>query len=248
MHISVVLIVTQIPQNVVGHLPGDAHQTAKDDVNGHIDATSGGVDHGASEGTATHGLMPRTVPMAFQDFTHCFVKPILDRRYFLQKNIVRRTEERICKSAKPLWFSSSEEEEEEEEGLDDTKNKQPQIFSEAHPQMLISQSSGGKHYRAKEKAVGHDHDVGSICSHSRRSRKSNPVTQENAGEEDAQEEPASYRGLSVSHQRVQATVLQYNILIGDGYTPSELKPDALSFTCLCRSVSQGHPPVFAFGI
>ncbi|XP_077890002.1 uncharacterized protein LOC110597004 isoform X14 [Ictidomys tridecemlineatus] len=219
-------IVSQIPQNDVGHLPGDAHQTAKDDVNGHIEATSHGVDHGASEGTATHGLTPRTAPMdvvpmssqmsesssfqfvraedtvkedtplscmAFQDFTHCFVKPILDRRCFLQKNIVRRTEERLCKSDKPLWFSSSEEEEEEEEGLDDTQNKQPQILSEAHPQMLISQSSGKKHYRAKEKADGHDHDMGSICSHSRGSRKSHPVTPENAGEEDAQEEPASYR-------------------------------------------------------
>ncbi|XP_048642207.1 uncharacterized protein LOC125611429 [Marmota marmota marmota] len=129
--------------------------------------------------------------MAFQDFTHCFVKPILDRRYFLQKNIVRRTEERICKSAKPLWFSSSEEE--EEESLDDTKNKQPQIFSEGHPQMRISQSSGEKHYRAKEKADGHDRDVGSICSHSRGSQKSNPVTPENTGEEDAQEEPAFHR-------------------------------------------------------
>ncbi|KAM5150333.1 uncharacterized protein ACOB7L_024814 [Callospermophilus lateralis] len=54
--------------------------------------------------------------------------------------------------AEPLWFSSSEE---EEEGLDDTKSKQPQVFSEGGPQMCISHSSGEKHYIAKEKADGH---------------------------------------------------------------------------------------------
>ncbi|KAM5126133.1 uncharacterized protein ACOB7L_006308 [Callospermophilus lateralis] len=92
--------------------------------------------------------------MVLQNFTHPVVKPILDRRYFLQKNTVGTTEERICKSAEPLWFSSSEE---EEEGLDDTKNKQPQVFSEGDPQMCISHSSGEKHYIAKEKADGHVH-------------------------------------------------------------------------------------------
>uniref|UniRef100_UPI004038BC52 uncharacterized protein LOC143386551 n=1 Tax=Callospermophilus lateralis TaxID=76772 RepID=UPI004038BC52 len=56
--------------------------------------------------------------------------------------------------AEPLWFSSSEE---EEEGLDDTKSKQPQVFSEGGPQMCISHSSGEKHYIAKEKADGHVH-------------------------------------------------------------------------------------------
>ncbi|XP_077894765.1 ankyrin repeat domain-containing protein 26-like [Ictidomys tridecemlineatus] len=57
--------------------------------------------------------------------------------------------------AEPLCFSSSEE---EEEGLNGTKNKQPKIFSEGHPQMCVSQSSGEKHCRAKEKADGHVHD------------------------------------------------------------------------------------------
>ncbi|XP_046310702.1 uncharacterized protein LOC124099596 isoform X3 [Marmota monax] len=92
--------------------------------------------------------------MVFQNFTHPVVKPILDRRYFLQKNTMGTTEERICKSAEPLWFSSSEE---EKEGLDDTKNKQPQVFSEGGPQMCISHSSGEKHYIPKEKADGHVH-------------------------------------------------------------------------------------------
>ncbi|XP_077889881.1 ankyrin repeat domain-containing protein 26-like [Ictidomys tridecemlineatus] len=58
--------------------------------------------------------------------------------------------------AEPLWFSSSEE---EEEGLDDTKNKQPQVFSEGGPQMCISHSSVEKHYIAKEKADGHAHGI-----------------------------------------------------------------------------------------
>ncbi|XP_077870916.1 ankyrin repeat domain-containing protein 26 isoform X2 [Ictidomys tridecemlineatus] len=92
--------------------------------------------------------------MVFQNFTHPVVQPILDRRYFLQKNTVGTTEERICKSAEPLWFSSSEE---EEEGLDDTKNKQPQVFSEGGPHMCISHSSGEKHYIPIEKADGHVH-------------------------------------------------------------------------------------------
>ncbi|XP_048642206.1 uncharacterized protein LOC125611428 [Marmota marmota marmota] len=48
--------------------------------------------------------------------------------------------------------------EEEQERYDDTQHSQPQIFSEAHPQMQVSHSSDEKQHRAKEETDGHDRD------------------------------------------------------------------------------------------
>ncbi|XP_077879443.1 uncharacterized protein LOC144367355 [Ictidomys tridecemlineatus] len=150
-----------LPQNNVGHSFGDAHQREKDGINGHTEDTvpmSSQMNESRNfQWVRPEDILKEDTPlssMVFQNFTHPVVQPILDRRYFLQKNTVGTTEERICKSAEPLWFSSSEE---EEEGLDDTKNKQPQVFSEGGPHMCISHSSGEKHYIAKEKADGHVH-------------------------------------------------------------------------------------------
>ncbi|XP_046285677.1 ankyrin repeat domain-containing protein 26-like isoform X2 [Marmota monax] len=150
-----------LPQNSIGHSFGDAHQREKDGINGHTEDTvpmSSQMNESRNfEWVRPEDILKEDTPlssMVLQNFTHPVVKPILDRRYFLQKNTVGTTEERLCKSAEPFWFSSSEE---EEEGLDDTKNKQPQVFSEGGPQMCISHSSGEKHYIAKEKADGHVH-------------------------------------------------------------------------------------------
>ncbi|XP_077892544.1 ankyrin repeat domain-containing protein 26-like isoform X2 [Ictidomys tridecemlineatus] len=150
-----------LPQNSVGHSFGDAHQREKDGINGHTEDTvpmSSQMNESRNfQWVRPEDILKEDTPlssMVFQNFTHPVVQPILDRRYFLQKNTVGTTEERICKSAEPLWFSSSEE---EEEGLDDTKNKQPQVFSEGGPHMCISHSSGEKHYIPKEKADGHVH-------------------------------------------------------------------------------------------
>ncbi|XP_077870974.1 ankyrin repeat domain-containing protein 26-like isoform X2 [Ictidomys tridecemlineatus] len=150
-----------LPQNNVGHSFGDAHQREKDGINGHTEDTvpmSSQMNESRNfQWVRPEDILKEDTPlssMVFQNFTHPVVQPILDRRYFLQKNTVGTTEERICKSAEPLWFSSSEE---EEEGLDDTKNKQPQVFSEGGPHMCISHSSGEKHYIPKEKADGHVH-------------------------------------------------------------------------------------------
>ncbi|XP_071462071.1 ankyrin repeat domain-containing protein 26-like [Marmota flaviventris] len=146
---------SKIPQNDVGHLPGDAHQTAKDDVNGHIEATNRGVDHGASEGTPTRGLAPRTVPMASRDASECtkHAEPPVTVKEPDPCPGPGKAEAETVRSAENLFDVTSEE---EHESSDDTQHSQPQIFSEAHPQMQVSHSSSEKQHRAKEETDRHD--------------------------------------------------------------------------------------------